>query len=135
MRKQICSCYGINKEWGHRHCPIHRYTKDSGSCNHDKLSIDDMNEKGMRRCRDCGKYIKAINVFIDPVINPKKRYSPRFIGTHTCWILNSAGKPSHQFVLNEIKMGSLKAIPVPPKGVKKIILGAEIMRYRKERGY
>lgn len=72
---------------------------------------------------------------IDPVINPKKRYSPRFIGTHTCWILNSAGKPSHQFVLNEIKMGSLKAIPVPPKGVKKIILGAEIMRYRKERGY
>lgn len=58
MNKQTCSCYGTNKEWGHKHCPIHRYTKDSEICNHEKLSIDDMNEQGMRRCKDCGKYIK-----------------------------------------------------------------------------
>lgn len=133
MKKEACNCYGANKEWGKIFCPVHKYTKDSRSCQHSKLSINDIDEKGLRRCRDCGKYIK--DTPIESTINPKYRYSPRFIGTYTYWILNSAGKPSHQFVLNEIKMGSLKAIPVPPKGVKKVILGAEILRYRKERGY
>jgi len=52
-----CRCYGVNKEWGKWHCPIHRFTESPKNCKHNRISIDDMDEKGNHRCRDCGVYV------------------------------------------------------------------------------
>ena len=66
-------------------------------------------------------------------IEPTKRYSPRAIALNG-WIVNSRNKPSHIFVLKEIKAGRLKTIPVPPLYKKNVVTGAEIIRYRIENG-
>lgn len=64
-------------------------------------------------------------------IVPNEVYTPPEIARNG-WIKNTKNKPSHHFVLEEIKSGRLKGTRVGKVGGKFVVSGNEILRYRKE---